>query len=113
MDNAMIGPFTTNQEIEEIVRTVIPSAWTGHCTHEDMRASFKEFFHFLPEHVEIKKCKVEVRDANECPICLENKKDAACVPCGHTFCWSCINDNKSLTNCPMCNVKLERKMKLY
>ena len=36
-----------------------------------------------------------------CPICLDNFSDCHVSPCGHTFCWTCIqkfNDKR----CPIC-----------
>ena len=40
-----------------------------------------------------------------CPICLDNYSDIHVSPCGHTFCWSCI---QKLTNndCPICRKKM-------
>lgn len=40
-----------------------------------------------------------------CPICLDNYSDIHVSPCGHTFCWTCI---QKITNdiCPICRKKM-------
>lgn len=48
-------------------------------------------------------------DAFTCPICLDLLNDPVSVPCGHSFCKSCINmqwDGKvrdRVYSCPVCN----------
>ena len=34
--------------IDEMVKRVVPSAWTGHCTHDDMVRYWRRWFHLLP-----------------------------------------------------------------
>ena len=36
-----------SDEIEKIVREVVPSAWAGHCTNEELVNDWKEWFHLL------------------------------------------------------------------
>ena len=45
--------------------------------------------------------KKTTQDKNECPICLDKESDSHVIPCGHMFCFDCIqklNDRK----CPLC-----------
>ena len=45
--------------------------------------------------------KNESQDSNECPICLDQVCDIHISPCGHMFCFSCVqklNDRR----CPIC-----------
>lgn len=43
-----------------------------------------------------------------CSVCLETLRDPATLPCGHTYCLSCIqghwdrNEAKGQCNCPQC-----------
>lgn len=58
---------------------------------------------------------------SSCPICLEPELTvpAACVPCGHTFCHSCItqwtltNRHFSLSLCPQCRAPVRQVQKLF
>ena len=40
-----------------------------------------------------------------CPICLENYSDCHVSPCGHLFCWSCIQKLKD-ERCPICRKEM-------
>lgn len=42
-------------------------------------------------------------DENECPICIDDICDPTILPCGHVFCFDCINEmTQSKKRCPMC-----------
>jgi hypothetical protein len=45
-----------------------------------------------------------------CPICLECFPDCVIVPCGHTFCASCI---KQLTFCSICRERVGQWIRMY
>ena len=51
----------------------------------------------------------------ECVICMEERADAVCVPCGHNAaCITCLEDIKRSTgNCPVCRKALREVVKLY
>lgn len=50
--------------------------------------------------------------SEECNICYLNKKNYACVPCGHLcMCGDCAN--KVDKKCPMCNVEFTNIIKIF
>lgn len=53
-----------------------------------------------------------IEDQFECPICLCSIALAhSIVPCGDTFCYSCIKDwSQKSSNCPMCNSSFDAKL---
>lgn len=69
------------------------------------------------EEVKIKnRCTSPVELANdkteECNICFLNKKNYACVPCGHLcMCGDCAN--KVDTKCPICNIEFTNILKIF
>ena len=54
-----------------------------------------------------------------CPICLTDKIDSYCNPCGHTACQNCLDKNSSILNninhnkCPICREYVMNIRKLY
>lgn len=54
-------------------------------------------------------------DAKICPLCYDVRKNTACTPCGHLFCWDCIMKNCLIKEeCPQCrkNVKPNKIIQL-
>ncbi|XP_034029353.1 peroxisome biogenesis factor 10 [Thalassophryne amazonica] len=46
--------------------------------------------------------------AARCILCLEERINSTCTPCGHLFCWDCITqwcNNKA--ECPLCRDKFQ------
>jgi hypothetical protein len=49
-----------------------------------------------------------------CPICFENEVNTVLVPCGHTYCKSCSESDRSRhAKCPQCRVQINARVKLY
>ena len=54
-----------------------------------------------------------------CPICITDKIDSYCNPCGHTACKKCLERNASIVNnsnhnkCPICRDNVMDIRKLY
>jgi hypothetical protein len=54
-----------------------------------------------------------------CPICITDKIDSYCNPCGHTACRSCLDKNSNIINnvnhnrCPICREHVMDIRKLY
>ena len=46
----------------------------------------------------------------ECSICMSRNKDCIMIPCGHTFCSIC---SYNFYDCPMCRLKIEKKIKIF
>ena len=48
----------------------------------------------------------------ECSICMENTRDYACIPCGHTYCEECC---RKMTNgqCYTCRKRVDFFQKLF
>ncbi|KAL2630799.1 hypothetical protein R1flu_015485 [Riccia fluitans] len=53
-------------------------------------------------------------DPAVCCVCMEGRKGAAIIPCGHTFCRTCAWEvwNKRGV-CPLCNIKIHSVLKIY
>jgi len=48
-----------------------------------------------------------------CGLCMENRIDAAIVPCGHQYaCYQCLNEN-GIKKCPICRVQISQKIKVF
>lgn len=59
------------------------------------------------------KNKINIEDSEECCICMEHKKEAAIVPCGHLICWE--NNCRNMLNekCPLCKSKIDKIIRIY
>jgi hypothetical protein len=50
--------------------------------------------------------------SNECNICYINKKNYACIPCGH-LCMCKVCASKITEKCPICNIKITHITKIF
>ncbi len=85
---------------------------------EELKKNNSNFLQTINEYIiilmkknnEIKKLKDELKNKNNCSICLENEISTACFPCGHTYCISCIdNTNK----CHICRTYIKNIERIY
>ena len=49
---------------------------------------------------------------NLCSVCLENKINICCIPCGHTYCDKCIRSTYAY-NCFICRKNITNTIKIY
>lgn len=74
-------------------------------TVENM-ASYTEFLRLTAEEIQ----GAPLRGA--CSVCYEAESNHCLVPCGHTFCESCLTKNQSQT-CMACRTPIEKKVKMF
>ncbi|RHY41775.1 hypothetical protein DYB34_008711 [Aphanomyces astaci] len=49
--------------------------------------------------------------ANECVICMDEVRNAVCIPCGHlSSCFDCLS---SASTCPICRTPIQSVVKIY
>jgi hypothetical protein len=45
-----------------------------------------------------------------CAICLDKENNILFLPCAHLCCCSTCGENKKVTKCPLCRVKIKSKV---
>lgn len=75
-------------------------------------ASFKKFV-ALNKLMRLKNQIVsdEERKAPQCSICVDHPVTQVFVPCGHTFCDTCVQQQRTV--CFICRSRFDRRQKLY
>jgi hypothetical protein len=51
-----------------------------------------------------------INETNKCSICIDNTISYCCIPCGHTYCYDCIDKTD---NCYICRGIIHNKIKLF
>ena len=82
-----------------------------------------EMHYYSPRLLEIRQniinaLKIQLEDkikiienlTNKCTICYNTTISHCCVPCGHTYCYECINKTN---NCYICRGIIRNKIKLF
>ena len=59
--------------------------------------------------VDLLQCMSLVTGVHACPICLSAEVKVFCIPCGHTFCDTCLKTKK----CYICRAFISDVQKLY
>jgi hypothetical protein len=57
----------------------------------------------------------ELENSLTCPICMDQKKNVSCVPCGHALCRACADAVSTRGNpkCPICRVEVRQTNPIY
>eukprot|EP01122_Echinamoeba_exundans_P014499 TRINITY_DN6585_c0_g1_i1.p1 TRINITY_DN6585_c0_g1~~TRINITY_DN6585_c0_g1_i1.p1 ORF type:complete len:767 (-),score=178.79 TRINITY_DN6585_c0_g1_i1:859-3159(-) len=50
--------------------------------------------------------------STECPICMDNKKNAALPGCGHVFCYDCASSFVG-KGCPLCKAEVKSVLRIF
>ena len=68
--------------------------------------------HVLESDEKLKETEDKLKSKYECSICMENTREYACVPCGHTYCEECC---RKMTNgqCYTCRKRVDFFQKLF
>jgi rubrerythrin len=79
---------------------------------EESYYSYNEELKELNNKRAISPFEITEHEEKRCNICLTNKKNYACVPCGHLcLCGTCSkNINK---NCPICNNGIDNIIRIF
>lgn len=52
-----------------------------------------------------------LKELNQCKICMDNDINVTFIPCGHLVC--CSDCGKSVRHCPLCRTPIERSFRVY
>ncbi len=79
-------------------------------TYNELIQAYKKLF-FLREALQFLWTLEGAQRDPLCAICFNEPVNFAMVPCGHTFCSSCVK--RQITSCYICRVNVREKIKLY
>jgi hypothetical protein len=79
-------------------------------TYKEIVQAYKKLF-FLREALQFLWTLEGAQRDPLCAICFNEPVQFAMVPCGHTFCSSCVK--RQITSCYICRVQVREKIKLY
>jgi hypothetical protein len=79
-------------------------------TYNELVQAYKKLF-FLREALQFVWTLEGAQREPLCAICFNEPIQFAMVPCGHTFCSSCVK--RQITACYICRVQVREKIKLY
>ena len=94
-----------------------PPAFEGHMMIGEAPPEYESLFAPPPSVAEVHPIPTSTADINYCSICMENPKNAVCVPCGHiSSCFDCLSSLKESENtarCPICRNQIESVIRVY
>lgn len=77
---------------------------------KDIESQMKKYVGLFSSHTNHH----NTNDKYTCSICMERPINCAVTPCGHSFCFECINIWKeSNPNCPTCRKQITKIQKIY
>ena len=79
-------------------------------TYKELVEAYKKLF-FLREALQFLWTLEGAQRDPLCAICFNEPIQFAMVPCGHTYCSSCVK--RQITSCYICRVNVREKIKLY
>ncbi len=79
-------------------------------TYKELVQAYKKLF-FLREALQFLWTLEGAQREPLCAICFNEPIQFAMVPCGHTFCSSCVK--RQITSCYICRVTVREKIKLF
>eukprot|EP00796_Vickermania_ingenoplastis_P008247 gene8247-5768_t len=97
------------ERMEKFITTIVSFLHVSERRAKNVQRNSSEFVQELIS--ELREQKLQER---ECLICLENIARPAILPCGHTFCDSCISHafDADINCCPLCKTKAHGRMLL-
>jgi hypothetical protein len=100
-------------ELMEVTQKYLSKIYDENMIEEDYNEIMSEYKKFLYLRDIIKT--VRVTDISEkeplCSICFNDSIQHAFVPCGHTFCSTCVKRQTSI--CAICRTNIRDRVKLY
>ena len=102
-----------NTEIEDKFRQLTEEAYQAKFNDGTLQKDLQEYRKQLDKHLDTIRSLREVNCLNQvpnCVLCLDKEIDHVAIPCGHTFCGTCINKCKT---CGLCRRKITRCQKIF
>lgn len=113
--------YESNEKIKSIVDSLTEYIKTIN-ENDKLKSAKEEYINkrkLINKHLCLINAVNKLNIAAICPICLTDKIDSYCNPCGHTACIKCLDKNSSIINninhnkCPICREHVMDIRKLY
>jgi predicted O-linked N-acetylglucosamine transferase (SPINDLY family) len=113
--------YESNEKIKSIVDSLTEYIKTIN-ENDKLKSAKEEYINkrkLINKHLCLINAVNKLNIAAICPICLTDKIDSYCNPCGHTACKKCLDKTSSIVNnvnhnkCPICREYVMDIRKLY
>jgi hypothetical protein len=108
-----LDPTSCTEELKELSQKYMAEIFEKHriqTTYNELIGSYQRFI-VLREIISM----MRVTNSNEneplCTICLERPVSHCVVPCGHTYCETCLK--RQSTSCFMCRTPVRERVRVY
>jgi hypothetical protein len=100
-------------ELQTSILSYVERCYESYGIGSDYRAFCTEYARFraLRSVIHPQQIAGDLRGAPMCSICTTDRVTAALVPCGHTFCNSCAQKQRSV--CYVCRCSVRDRQRLY